>query len=203
PSHRYGEPDTNHTGQVRWSYPAAVPIRAGLDVGDRRRLGWVMAALALVTGVLGILVMLAPVIADDPVVSWPPAGQQPRSTVLPLSPYRPLQLTATIPCATLHALDTQPGGGEALRTLPADVGTAAGRPGRLHTDGRSRSRPRVLRPAGLVAHRRALAALLVVAWRRWPGAGSGLVRRRLSWADAVVVAGSLFWVVAGPVNIDD
>ena len=237
-----------------------------------------MAALALVTGVLGILVMLAPVIADDPVVSWPPAGQQPRSTVLPLSPYRPLQLTATIPCATLHALDTQPGGGEALRTLPADVGTAPGeglvvaaeqgvvtvtasgaevlreavpsvrcsyqvladaggvrvaRDGagiatrthllvpevaelqtdavgtatglsvQLHTDARYQSRPTLLKTAVLVAHGLALAALLVLAWRRWPGAGSGLVRPRLSWADAVVVAVSLFWVVAGPVNIDD
>jgi cell wall arabinan synthesis protein/EmbC-like arabinotransferase in arabinogalactan biosynthesis/arabinosyltransferase-like concanavalin domain-containing protein len=237
-----------------------------------------MAALALVTGVLGILVMLAPVIADDPVVSWPPAGQQPRSTVLPLSPYRPLQLTATIPCATLHVLDAQPGGGEALRTLPADVGTAPGeglvvaaeqgvvtvtasgaevlreavpsvrcsyrvladaggvrvaRDGagiatrthllvpevaelqtdavgtatglsvQLHTDARYQSRPTLLKTAVLVAHGLALAALLVLAWRRWPGAGSGLVRPRLSWADAAVVAVSLFWVVAGPVNIDD
>jgi arabinosyltransferase B/arabinosyltransferase C len=238
----------------------------------------VIAALALVTGVLGILVMLAPVIADDPVVSWPPAGQQPRSTVLPLSPYRPLQLTATIPCATLHVLDAQPGGGEALRTLPADVGTAPGeglvvaaeqgvvtvtasgaevlreavpsvrcsyrvladaggvrvaRDGagiatrthllvpevaelqtdavgtatglsvQLHTDARYQSRPTLLKTAVLVAHGLALAALLVLAWRRWPGAGSGLVRPRLSWADAAVVAVSLFWVVAGPVNIDD
>jgi hypothetical protein len=238
----------------------------------------VIAALALVTGVVGILVMLAPVIADDPVVSWPPAGQQPRSTVLPLSPYRPLQLTATIPCATLHVLDAQPGGGEALRTLPADVGTAPGeglvvaadqgvvtvtasgaevlreavpsvrcsyqvladaggvrvaRDGagiatrthllvpevaelqtdavgtatglsvQLHTDARYQSRPTLLKTAVLVAHGLALAALLVLAWRRWPGAGSGLVRPRLSWADAAVVAVSLFWVVAGPVNIDD
>ena len=222
--------------------------------------------------------MLAPVIADDPVVSWPPAGQQPRSTVLPLSPYRPLQLTATIPCATLHVLDAQPGGGEALRTLPADVGTAPGeglvvaaeqgvvtvtasgaevlreavpsvrcsyqvladaggvrvaRDGagiatrthllvpevaelqtdavgtatglsvQLHTDARYQSRPTLLKTAVLVAHGLALAALLVLAWRRWPGAGSGLVRPRLSWADAAVVAVSLFWVVAGPVNIDD
>jgi hypothetical protein len=69
-----------------------------------------IAALALVTGVLGILVMLAPVMADDPVVSWPRAGQLPTSTVLPLSPYRPLQLTATVQCTTLPALDARPGG---------------------------------------------------------------------------------------------
>ncbi len=237
-----------------------------------------IAALALVTGVLGILVMLAPVIADDPVVSWPRAGQPPSSTVLPLSPYRPLQLTATVPCATLQALDARPGGGEALRTLPADVGTAPGeglvvtaaqgtvtvtasgaevlrqalprgtcsyhvladaggvRVARdsaevgtredllvpqvaelqtdavgaasglsvqLHTDARYQSRPTLLKTALLLAHGLALAALLVLAWRWWRGAGPGLVRPRPSWADAVVVAVSLFWVVAGPVNIDD
>ncbi len=236
-----------------------------------------IAALALVTGVLGILVMLAPVIADDPVVSWPRAGQQPSSTVLPLSPYRPLQLTATVPCATLRALDARPGGGEALRTVPADVGTAPGEglvvtadqgvvtvtasgaevlrqalPGgpcsyqvladaggvrvtrdgagigtrtdllvpqvaelqtdavgasglsvQLHTDARYQSHPTLLKTALLVAHGLALAALLVLAWRWWRGAGPGLVRPRPSWADAVVVAVSLFWVLAGPVNIDD
>jgi hypothetical protein len=262
---------------VGWSYPAAVPTRAHPDGGYPPRLQWVIAALALVTGVLGILVMLAPVIADDPVVSWPPAGRLPRSTVLPLSPYRPLQLTATVPCATLQALDARPGGGEALRTLPADVGSVPGeglvvaatqgvvtvtasgaevlrealpagtcsyqvladaggvrvaRDGAgigmrtdllvpqvaelqtdavgatsglavaLHTDARYQSHPTLLKTALLVADGLALAALLVLAWR-WRGEGPGLVRPRLSWADAVVVAVSGFWVVAGPVNIDD
>ena len=249
-----------------------------------------VAALALVTGGLGILVMLAPVIADDPVVSWPRAGQQPSSTVLPLSPYRPLQLTATIPCATLQALNARPSGGEALRTVPADVGTAPGeglvvaadqsvvtvtasgagvlrealpagrcsykvvadaggvrvsRDGasigtrrdllvpqvaelqsdavpagpairssaqpapttglsvQLHTDARYQSHPTLIKTALLVAHGLALAALLVLGWRWGRGAGPGLVRPRLSWADPAVVAVSGFWVVAGPVNIDD
>ncbi|HET9254251.1 MAG TPA: arabinosyltransferase domain-containing protein, partial [Pseudonocardiaceae bacterium] len=85
-----------------------------------------IVVLALVTGLSGILVMLAPVIADDPVVSWPQAGQRPESTVLPLSPYRPLRLSVTVPCATLRALDGRPDGGEALRTLPATVGTTPG-----------------------------------------------------------------------------
>jgi hypothetical protein len=85
-----------------------------------------IAALAVATGLLGILVVLAPVIADDPVVSWPRVGQQPTSTVLPLSPYRPLQLSATIPGATLRELNARPAGGEALRTLPANVGTTPG-----------------------------------------------------------------------------
>ncbi len=247
-----------------------------------------IAALALVTGVLGILVTLAPVDVDDPVVSWPRAGQAatstvpistvPTSTVLPLSPYRPLQLTATVPCATLRALDARPAGAEALRTLPADVGASPGqglvvaatrgvvtvtasgaevlrqplpagdctyrvvadaggvrvsRDGvaagaraellvpqvaelvtdavtdtrglsvQLHTDARYQSRPTLLKTALLVAHGLALAALLVLAWRWWRGAGPGLVRPRPSWADAVVVATSLAWVVLGPLNIDD
>jgi hypothetical protein len=241
-------------------------------------MGWTLAALALVTGVLGILAVLAPVIADDPVVSWPRAGQPPTSTVLPLSPYRPLQLTATVPCATLQALNARPGGGEALRTLPANVGTAPGEglvvaaaqgivtvtasgaevmrqpmpldtctyrvvadaggvrvsrdgadPGtrtdvlvpqvaelqtdavqrssglavELHTDARYQSRPTLLKTSLLIAHGLALAALLVLAWRWWRGAGPGLLRPRPSWADAVVVGASLIWVVLGPVNIDD
>ncbi|HWH30036.1 MAG TPA: hypothetical protein VNU26_13960, partial [Mycobacteriales bacterium] len=87
----------------------------------RRRLGPVLvAALGLLTGLLGVAAVLAPVDADDPVVTWPRAGEPPASTVLPLSPYRPLELRATVPCATLRALDAR-GGGEALRTLPADV----------------------------------------------------------------------------------
>ncbi len=241
-------------------------------------MGWTLAALALVTGVLGILAVLAPVTADDPVVSWPRAGQPPTSTVLPLSPYRPLQLTATVPGATLQALNARPGGGEALRTLPADVGTAPGeglvvaaaqgivtvtasgaevvrqplpldtctyrvvadaggvrvsRDGAslgtradllvpqvaelqtdavertsglsvaLHTDARYQSRPTPLKTSLLIGHGLTLAALLVLAWRWWRGAGPGLVRPRPSWADAVVVAVSLVWVVLGPVNIDD
>lgn len=99
--------------------------RPGHDGTRRsRRAAWLIAAPALLAGVLGVLAALAPVTADDPVVSWPRAGQQPTSTVLPLSPYRPLQLDATIPCATLRALDDR-GGGEALRTLPADAGTGS------------------------------------------------------------------------------
>ncbi len=81
-----------------------------------------LAGLAVLTLVSAVGVLLAPVVADDPVVSWPRAGEQPRSTVLPLVPYRPLSLDASVPCATLAALDRRPGGGEALRTLPATAG---------------------------------------------------------------------------------
>lgn len=77
-------------------------------------------ALALVTGVLGIGAVLAPVDVDDPVLSWPRAGEAPTSTVVPLVPYRPLELRAEVPCAVLSA------DGEALRTLPSSVDAAFG-----------------------------------------------------------------------------
>ena len=250
----------------------------------RRRSSWLLAGLAALTGILGLLAVLAPVTADDPVVSWPRAGEQPASTVLPLAPYRPLQLQATVPCAALQALATR-GGGAALRTMPADAGAAADEgllvsvaagqvrvrasgvhlvtepvaPGdctylvradaggvrverdgtglaavvgllppqvaqletaveglpaasglavELHTDARYESSPTVLKTVLLVAHALALAALLVLAWRRWRGTGPslvrpGLVRPRLAAADGVVVVVSLAWAVLGPVNIDD
>ncbi|MGB9281054.1 MAG: arabinosyltransferase domain-containing protein, partial [Pseudonocardiaceae bacterium] len=87
----------------------------------------VLTGLAVLTLATAVGVLLAPVIAEDPVVSWPQAGQQPRSTVLPLVPYRPLSLTARVPCAALSALDRRAGGGDALRTLPS----TAGKPGQL------------------------------------------------------------------------
>jgi hypothetical protein len=84
---------------------------------------WVLAGLAILTLVAAVGVLLAPVVADDPVVSWPPAGQQARSTVLPLVPYRPLSLAARVPCTALSVLDRRPDGGDALRTLPGTAGT--------------------------------------------------------------------------------
>ncbi|HWR48322.1 MAG TPA: arabinosyltransferase domain-containing protein, partial [Pseudonocardiaceae bacterium] len=85
----------------------------------------VLAGLAGLTLVAAVGVLLAPVVADDPVVSWPQAGQRARSTVLPLVPYRPLSLDARVPCTALSALDRRPDGGDVLRTLPA----TAGKPG--------------------------------------------------------------------------
>ena len=89
----------------------------------------VLAGLAILTLVAALGVLLAPVIADDPVVSWPQAGQRARSTVLPLVPYRPLSLDARVPCTALSALSgldrRTTEGGDALRTLPV----TAGRPG--------------------------------------------------------------------------
>src|SRR5947208_2794862 len=90
----------------------------GVDSPERSRASrtnWLIAALAGVTLVLGVLAVIAPVRSDDPVVTWPKAGLAPTSTVLPLSPYRPLDFDAKIPCATLAAL---PPGGTALSTHP-------------------------------------------------------------------------------------
>lgn len=107
-------------------YPRAVLAAADSERSVTCRAG-VLAGLAALTLVAAVGVLLAPVIAQDPVVSWPPAGQPARSTVLPLAPYRPLSLAAAVPCAALSALDRLPDGGEALRTLPVTTG----KPGRL------------------------------------------------------------------------
>ncbi|MDN5751046.1 MAG: arabinosyltransferase domain-containing protein, partial [Pseudonocardia sp.] len=253
----------------------AAPVRVDPAPPPARRPFVAVVVLALVTGVLGIAAVLAPVVADDPVLTWPRAGEAPTSTVVPLAPYRPLELRARIPCAALQAVD-----GEVLRTLPASVdatlgaglvvaaqgGTVTGdssgpgghtaplpgagcaytvvadadgtrvlrdgdvvadRPGLLppqvaeletgaegrpeaaglavemHTDARYQSTPSPLKTALLVAHALALSALLVVAWRTWPGRGPGLVRPRPSPADAGVLVVSAAWAVLGPVNIDD
>lgn len=81
---------------------------AGTRVARRASIGsdWLLAVLAGLTVLLGALAVLAPVEADDPVATWPKAGQAPTSTVVPLSPYRPLSLTATVPCETVRAVDT-------------------------------------------------------------------------------------------------
>lgn len=79
------------------------------------RRGPLLLLLGVVTCLLGLAAALAPVDAEDPVVTWPRAGQAPASTVLPLSPYRPLEFSATVPCAAAAAL----GEGDVLRTMPA------------------------------------------------------------------------------------
>ena len=81
-----------------------------------------LAGLAVLVLLSAVGVVLAPVVADDPVVSWPRAVEAPRSTVLPLVPYRPLSLDATVPCAALAALDLRAEGGVALRTMPVRSG---------------------------------------------------------------------------------
>ncbi len=100
----------------------AAPVASG-----RRTRTWrvaVLAGMALFTLLAAVGVLLGPVVADNPVVQWPKAGQPVRSTLVPLVPYRPLSLDARVPCAVLATLDQRVGGGEALRTLPATAGKA-------------------------------------------------------------------------------
>ena len=117
------------------SRPGPAPDAPGDESGPGRRggsraAGWWLAALAALTVVLGLAIPLAPVIADDPVVTWPKAGTPAASTSLPLTPYRPLSMTADVPCAALRP------GGDALRTQPESAGT----PGRGLTAGTSGGR---------------------------------------------------------------
>lgn len=267
---------------------------------------WALLALAALTAVLGVSVPLAPVHAEQPVVSWPAPGEAARSTVLPLAPYRPLSLQASIGCATLRGLtgsqaatDGDPGvgtgsasgsgelratgsGADALRTVPSDAGQAeqglrvsadrgqlqvqvsgadlltesvpagdcryqvvADRAGvrvlrdgvllaertdllppqvaelatdapgapagelavQLRPDDRYASSPTALKTGLLIAHVLALAAMVALAVRLWPGRRPpnrpGLVVPRRSGADAVVVVVSAAWAVLGGVNWDD
>lgn len=95
-----------HTADTGTEKPASVPAN------DPRPLRWLIA-LSLVTLVLAVAVPFAPVDAEEPVVSWPRAGEQAVSTDLPLTPYRPLSFDATMPCTALRT------DGDILRTLPA------------------------------------------------------------------------------------
>ncbi|MFB9906404.1 arabinosyltransferase domain-containing protein [Allokutzneria oryzae] len=88
---------------------------------------WLLCAFSLVTLALAALLPLAPVVVQQPVLSWPQAGAAPRSTVVPLVPYRPLRMSATFPCATMDALDRSRFAADGqwadlLRTLPPSEG---------------------------------------------------------------------------------
>lgn len=72
---------------------------------------------ALLALLLAVAVPLAPVTVNDPVVTWPRAGDLPTSTTLPLTPPRPASIDVTVPCAALAGT----GPAEILRTMPADA----------------------------------------------------------------------------------
>jgi Mycobacterial cell wall arabinan synthesis protein/Arabinosyltransferase concanavalin like domain/EmbC C-terminal domain len=113
-------------GDYRWGHqaPRATRYPPAVVAASRSKstTAWqvrTLAGLAVLALASAIGVLIAPVIVNDPVVSWPRGGEQPRSTVLPLVPYRPLSLDARVPCAALAALDRRAEGGDALRTRPA------------------------------------------------------------------------------------
>ncbi|WP_285631193.1 arabinosyltransferase domain-containing protein [Lentzea sp. NBRC 102530] len=75
---------------------------------------------ALVSGALTVLfaalMPLAPVTINDPVVTWPEsASTAPRSTMLPLSAYRPFEVDARFGCDTVRA--AQASGGVVFATI--------------------------------------------------------------------------------------
>ncbi len=67
-----------------------------------RRLAWVLASL---TVLLALSLPMAPVVVDTPEVQWPRDTADPTSTAALFMPYRPIDLDATVPCATIRSLD--------------------------------------------------------------------------------------------------
>ncbi|GAA2814756.1 arabinosyltransferase domain-containing protein [Crossiella cryophila] len=59
-------------------------------------------ALALSTVLCGLLLPFAPVLVNDPVLSWPKDPDRPESSLALLVPYRPLSLDVRLPCTTLR-----------------------------------------------------------------------------------------------------
>lgn len=120
--------DTGGSTPAALMSPPIAPPRPAVPAAakrSRRRRPWLVTLLAGAAILFGVGVPLSPVWTTDPVVSWPSAGQPPRSTVLPLSPYRPLRLDAVIPCVTAAEIGSRPGGGTVLRTVPAGAQQAA------------------------------------------------------------------------------
>ncbi|MGH3993933.1 MAG: arabinosyltransferase domain-containing protein, partial [Pseudonocardiaceae bacterium] len=64
-------------------------------------------SVALLVGVMGVLVALAlpfaPVNAEQTTVTWPAPGQPAVSSTALFAPYRPAELTATVPCSAIRA----------------------------------------------------------------------------------------------------
>ncbi|WP_086820873.1 arabinosyltransferase domain-containing protein [Allokutzneria sp. NRRL B-24872] len=83
---------------------------------QQRFTAWILLVSALVTAAMALSLPLAPVTVDQPIVTWPKQGERVSNTVVPLLPYRPLELTAEVPCAAISAVNAT--GGEVLRTLP-------------------------------------------------------------------------------------
>ncbi|WP_432486791.1 arabinosyltransferase domain-containing protein [Kineococcus sp. SYSU DK018] len=84
--------------------------------------------LAALACLLSVAVPLAPVVVSTPEVSWPRAGEPATSTTAMFMPYRPLDVTAEVPCATVAsvAADTAPGE-RAVLVATAPAGSARGR----------------------------------------------------------------------------
>ena len=83
--------------------PGATAVPSGdPSTGRSRRwrpAAWVLAGLTLV---LAVALPLAPVSVDTPEVQWPLDPADPQPTTALFMPYRPIDITATAPCATVR-----------------------------------------------------------------------------------------------------
>ncbi|HEX2297745.1 MAG TPA: arabinosyltransferase domain-containing protein, partial [Pseudonocardiaceae bacterium] len=106
--------------------PATLPSPAKADVpGPNRRLRPVALVLGLIAVLAALAVPPAPVTQDRVTMTWPAAGADPAVTAaaIPLMPYQPVELAATIPCAG------PPGDTVLLSTVPLSIGSLRPDPG--------------------------------------------------------------------------
>ncbi len=78
----------------------------------------------LIFGVIALLSALAfplaPVNRPEVEISWPSAGGGGPATAIPLMPYQPISLTASLPCAVARGAAQSPGETVLLSTVPLD-----------------------------------------------------------------------------------
>ncbi|MEB3369487.1 arabinosyltransferase domain-containing protein [Saccharopolyspora mangrovi] len=104
--------------------PVEAPAEPHLDEGPRRPglERWLAHVIALCLGVAGLCcalaLPLAPVLLDRTEVHWPVATDENPTTTAFLTPYRPAEFTATVPCATMRAALARPEPTTVLSTLP-------------------------------------------------------------------------------------
>ncbi len=74
---------------------------------ERKRLrsvdGWLLLGVASVGLLAALALPFAPVLADRTTLTWPAAGRGVESTDVQLTPYRPTDLSATVPCTAVAA----------------------------------------------------------------------------------------------------
>lgn len=86
------------------SAPPQSPAGSSPATGNgrgRRLFPWLLAGVTLL---LAVALPLAPVRVDTPEVQWPLDPSDPQSTVALFMPYRPIDLRAELPCASIGAL---------------------------------------------------------------------------------------------------
>jgi arabinosyltransferase B len=96
------------------------------------RLATPLAGMVGLVGVVAALALpFAPVIAEQATVTWPAPGQPVESSMALFVPYRPTELTATVPCSAVRTA-TDRGTGVTILVIGPDrdgllIQTGAGR----------------------------------------------------------------------------